>query len=148
MHAGAPDVTSRLARQGVIDGSDQDLGAEGEQELEDTVAQIIEIPAGLAQEAVEGAEVFVTAELSSLDDAGEGAAAGAQNPGTGEGPEGAEGRLGKTGFKDEQQRRKGTDQQIRHGATTLLGFLVSFASYRLSWLLTKDIKAKKRAGRN
>ena len=58
MHAGAPDVATGLARQGVIDGSDQDLGAEGEQELEDSVAQIIEIPAGLAKEAVEGAEVL------------------------------------------------------------------------------------------
>ena len=60
MHAGAPDVASGFAGQGVIDGSDQDLGAKREQQLEDTVAQIIEVPAGLAEEAMERAVVFVT----------------------------------------------------------------------------------------
>ena len=63
MHAGAPDVATGLARQGVIDGTHQNLGAEREQEAEDTVAQIIQIPAGLAEEAVKRAVVFVTTEL-------------------------------------------------------------------------------------
>ena len=57
MHAGAPDMATGLACQGVIDGADQDLGAEGEQEVKDTVAQIVEVPTGLAEESVEGAVV-------------------------------------------------------------------------------------------
>ena len=95
MHAGAPDVATRLASQSVINGADQDLGTEGEQEVEDTVAQIVELPAGLAEEAVKRAVVFVLAELGGLDDAGEGAAAGAQDPGTAQAPKGVEAGLGK-----------------------------------------------------
>ena len=114
MHAGAPDMATGLAGQSVIDGADQELGAEGEQEVEDAVAQIIEIPAGLAKEAVKGAVVFVVAELSGLDDAGKGAAAAAQDPGTARAAKGVEAGLGKAGFKGEQQGGEGADQQIGH----------------------------------
>ena len=58
VHVGAPDVAAGLAGQGVIDGSDQDRGAEGQQQLEHTVAQIIQVPASLAEEAVKGAVVL------------------------------------------------------------------------------------------
>ena len=71
MHARAPDMTSRFARQGVINSADQDLGTEGQQELEDAVAQVVEVPAGLAEEAVKGGVVFEAAQLAGLNDARE-----------------------------------------------------------------------------
>src|SRR5882724_6603871 len=58
MHARSPDVASGLAREGVIDSTGQHLGAERQQKPEDAVAEIVEVPAGLAEEAVKGAEVF------------------------------------------------------------------------------------------
>jgi hypothetical protein len=75
------------------------LGTEGEQEAEGTVAPIVELPAGLAEEAVKRAVVFVLAELGGLDDAGKGAAAGAQDPGTAHAPKGVEAGLGKADWK-------------------------------------------------
>jgi len=48
----APDMAAGLASQCVIDGAGEDVWTERQQELEDAVAQIIEIPAGLAEEAV------------------------------------------------------------------------------------------------
>jgi hypothetical protein len=114
MHAGTPDMPARLASQGVIDGAGEDVGTERQQQLEDAMAQVIEIPAGLAEEAVKRAVMFETAQLGGLNDAGEGAAAGAKNPGAGEGPEGAETGLGKAGLKGEQKGRKGTEQEIGH----------------------------------
>src|SRR5271154_3186060 len=107
MHACAPDVASGLARQGVIDGAGEDLGTERQQKLEDAVAEVIEVPAGLAEEAVKGAEVFEAAQLSGLNDARERAPAGAENPGAGQCPEGGEAGLGKAGLKGEQQGSKG-----------------------------------------
>src|SRR6516162_1629937 len=91
MHAGAPDMATGLAGQSVIDGAEQELGAEGEQEVEDVVA-----------------------ELRGLDDAGKGAAAAAQDPGTAQAAKGVEAGLGKAGFKGEQQGGEGADQQIGH----------------------------------
>jgi hypothetical protein len=61
MHVGAPDMASGFACQGVIDGTGQDIGTERQQKLEDTVAEVIEIPAGLAEEAMKRAEVFEAA---------------------------------------------------------------------------------------
>jgi hypothetical protein len=46
VHAGAPDMASRLARQSVIDSAGEDFGTERQQELEDAVAEVIEVPAG------------------------------------------------------------------------------------------------------
>jgi len=80
--------------------------------LEDTAAQIIEVPACLAEEAMEGAEVFELGQLGGLHDAGEGTAAGTEDPGAGQGPEGGETRPSKAGLKGEQEGSKGTDQEI------------------------------------
>jgi hypothetical protein len=77
--------------------------------LEDTAAQIIKIPAGLAEEAMERAEVFELGELSGLNDTGEGTAAGTEYPGTGQGPEGSETGSGEAGLEGEQEWSKGTD---------------------------------------
>jgi len=69
MHAGAPDVASGLTRESVIDRGGQHLRTERQQKLEDAVAEVIEVPAGLAEEAVKGAEVFEAAQLPGLNDA-------------------------------------------------------------------------------
>ena len=136
MHAGAPDVATGLTGQGVIGGSDQDLGAEGEQEAEDTVAQIVELPAGLAEEAVKRAVVFVLAELGGLDDAGEGATAGAQDPGTAQAPKGVEAGLGKAGLEGGQQLGEGVHQQMGHRRQA------PGARKYLSHIVTKDKETK------
>src|SRR5271154_2371208 len=123
MHACAPDVASGLARQGVIDGAGEDLGTERQQKLEDAVAEVIEIPAGLAEEAVKRAEVFEAAQLAGLNDACKRAAAGAKNPGAGQSPERGEAGLGKAGLKREQKGSKGTDQQIGHSRLLIFHFI-------------------------
>ncbi len=87
--------------------------------MEDTAAQIVEVPTGLAEEAVEGAEVFELGELGGLNDAGEGTAARTEDPGAGQGPEGGEAGPSEAGLEGEQERSKGTDQEIGHGAASL-----------------------------
>ena len=109
VHAGAPDVPAGFTSQGVIDGTEKSLITKRQQQLEDTAAQIVEIPAGLAEEAMEGAVVFEVGQLCRLNDAGQGAAAGAEDPGARQGPEGMEAGLSKAGLKGEQKWRKGTD---------------------------------------
>jgi hypothetical protein len=90
--------------------------------LKDAVAEIIEVPAGLAEEAMEGAVVLELGELRGLDDAGKGAAAGTEDPGAGQGPEGMEARLCETGLKSEQERGKRTDLEAGHQVS--LSFLL------------------------
>jgi len=82
--------------------------------LEDTAAQIVEVPAGLAEEAMEGAEVFELGELGGLNDAGEGTAAGTEDPGAGQSPEGGETGLREAGLEGEQEWSKGADQEMGH----------------------------------
>jgi hypothetical protein len=76
MHVSPPDMATGLARQGVVDSPGQHLGTEGQQKLKDAMAEVIEIPAGLAEETMKGAEVFESAQLSGLNDAGKRAPAG------------------------------------------------------------------------
>ena len=102
VHARAPDVAPGLARQGVVDGAGQHLGAERQQELEDAVAEVIKVPLGLAEEAVKRTEVFPMSQLPGWNDARERAPAGAENPGAGQRPEGGETGLGKAGLKSKQ----------------------------------------------
>jgi hypothetical protein len=109
VHAGAPDVTPGFTGQGVVDGGDQDLCAKRQQELEDTAAQIIEVPAGLAEEAMEGAEVFELGKLGGLNNASQGPAPGTENPGAGQNPEGIEARPSEAGLEGEKEWSKGTD---------------------------------------
>jgi hypothetical protein len=73
------------------------------------VAQFVEVPTGLAEETVEGAEVFELGELGGLDDSGEGTAARTEDPGAGQGPEGNETGPGEAGLEGEQEWSKGTD---------------------------------------
>jgi len=87
--------------------------------LEDTAAQIVEVPAGLAEEAMEGAEVFEVGELGGLNDAGEGTAAGTEDPGAGQGPKGGETGPSEARLEGEQQWSEGTDQEIGHAAASL-----------------------------
>jgi hypothetical protein len=77
--------------------------------LEDTTAQIIEVPAGLAEEAMEGAEVFELGELGGLDNAGQGTAPGTEDPGASQSPEGIEAGASEAGLEGEQEWSKGTD---------------------------------------
>ena len=116
VHARAPDMASRLARQSVIDGAGEDLGTERQQDLEDAVAEVIEVPAGLAEEAVKGAEVFEAAQLPGLNHARKRTAARAKDPCTGQRPKGGEAWPGKAGLKGEQKGSKGTDEEIGIGA--------------------------------
>ncbi|MGD0446849.1 MAG: hypothetical protein ABSA39_23175, partial [Edaphobacter sp.] len=90
------------------------LGTVRQQKLKDAVADLIEIPAGLAEKTMKGGEVFVAAQLPGLNDAGKRAPAGTKNPGAAHCPERGEAGLSKAGLKGEQQRSKGTDQQIGH----------------------------------
>src|SRR5579864_8129507 len=123
MHVGTPDVASGLARQGVVDGAGQHLGTKRQQHLKDAVAEVIEIPASLAEETMKGAEVFELAQLPGLNDASQRAPAGTENPGAGHCPEGGETGLGKAGLKGEQKRSKGTDQQIGHRRLRVFHFM-------------------------
>jgi hypothetical protein len=77
--------------------------------LEDAVAQIIEVPAGLAEEAMERAEVFELGQLRGLNDASQGTAAGTEDPGAGQGPEGGETGPCEAGLEGEQEGSEGTD---------------------------------------
>ena len=83
------------------------------------MAEIVEVPAGLAEEAVKGAEVFELGKLGGLNDAGEGTASGTEDPGAGQSPEGGEGGPRETGLEGEQEGSKGTDQEIGHAAASL-----------------------------
>jgi len=98
VHAGAPDVATGLARRSVIHGAHQDLWTERQPQVENTVAQIVQAPTGLAEEAVKGAGVLELRQLGGLNDAGQGAAPGTEDPSTTQGPE-------------------GTDQEIGHGGS-------------------------------
>jgi hypothetical protein len=82
--------------------------------LEDAAAQIVEVPAGLAEEAMEGAEVFELGELGGLNNAGKGTAPGTEDPGAGQSPEGTETGLCEAGLEGEQEWSKGTDQEMGH----------------------------------
>jgi hypothetical protein len=50
----------------VIDSADENLGTERQKKLEDAVAEVVEIPAGLAEGTMKRAEVF-EAELRRND---------------------------------------------------------------------------------
>src|SRR6266566_5751638 len=90
VHVGAPDVATGLASQGVIDRTEQSRGAEGQQQVEHAMPQLIQVPTSLAEEAVKGAVVLQLGELRGLNDAGQGASAGTQDPGADQSPEGTE----------------------------------------------------------
>jgi hypothetical protein len=77
--------------------------------LEDTAAQIVQVPAGLAEEAVERAILFEPGQLRRLNDASQRAAAGTEDPGARQSPKGMEARLGEAILKSEQEWSKGTD---------------------------------------
>jgi hypothetical protein len=115
MHVGTPDMAPRFARQSIVDSTGEGLGTEWQQKLEDAVAEVIEVPAGLAEEAVKRGVVFEAAQTPGLNDACEGAAAGAENPGTGQRPEGGETGRGEAGLEGEQEGSKGAEEEIRHG---------------------------------
>src|SRR5882762_184599 len=132
VHVGAPDVATGLARQGVIDRTEQGRGAEGQQQVEHAMSQLIQVPTSLAEEAVKGAVVLQLGELRGLNDAGQGASAGTQDPGADQSPEGTEARLCKAGLEGLEERSKGPHQQIGHGMTSL------------SLILMKDTEAKKK----
>jgi len=101
VHAGAPDVSPGFTGQSIVDGTDQNRWTKRQQQLEDAAAQIVEIPAGLAEEAMEGTIMLELSQLCGLDNAGEGAAAGAEDPGARQSPEGMEAGLSEAGLKSE-----------------------------------------------
>jgi hypothetical protein len=82
--------------------------------LKDTLAQLIEVPAGLAEEAVKGAVVFEAVELSGLNDVSERTPTGTENPSAGDSPERGKTGLGKAGLEGEQQRSKRAEQEVWH----------------------------------
>jgi len=114
VHSSTPDVAAGLAGEGVIDGSDQDGTTEGQEQIKDTAAEIIEVPARLTEEAMKGTKVLELGQIAGLNDAGEGAASGAQDPRTSHGPEGTEAGLGEARLEGEQEWSKGMDQEIGH----------------------------------
>jgi len=114
VHAGAPDVAPGFTSQGIVDGGDQNLRTKRQQQLEDAAAQIIEVPASLAEEAMERAILFEPSQLRGLNDARQRAAAGTEDPGARQGPKGMETRLCEARLESEQEWSKGTDQEIGH----------------------------------
>ena len=75
----SPDMASGLAGKSVIDGGSENLGTEGQQEIEDAATEVVEIPAGLAEEAVKRAVVFEVAQLARLNDTRQGPAVRSQS---------------------------------------------------------------------
>src|ERR1700686_3056279 len=63
---------------------------------------------------MKGTKVLELGQIAGLNDAGEGAASGAQDPRTHHGPEGTEAGLGEARLESEQEWSKGMDQQIGH----------------------------------
>jgi hypothetical protein len=63
---------------------------------------------------VKRTEVFEMAQLPGLNDARERTPAGAENPGTGQRPEGGETGPGKARLKGEQEGSKRADEEIGH----------------------------------
>ena len=63
--------------------------------------------------------MFEVGELGGLHDAREGAAAGAEDPGAGQGPEGSEAGPSEARLESKQERGEGTDQEIGHAAASL-----------------------------
>lgn len=114
IHVDTPDRTTELSRQGVVDSAGQQLETVRQQKSKDAVAELIEIPAGLAEETMKGAKVFVAAQLPGLNRAGKRTPAGTKNPGAGHCPKGEEAGWSKTKLKGEQQRSKGEDHQLGH----------------------------------
>ena len=83
------------------------------------MAQLVQVPAGSAKEAVKLAVVLELVQLPGLNDAGERAPAGAQDPSTSERPERTKAGLGKARLKTPQQGSEGTDQKIGHDSSSL-----------------------------
>jgi hypothetical protein len=114
VHAGAPDVATGLAGQSVVDSAQQLRLTEGQQKFENALTQLVQVPAGLAKEAMKGAVVFEAGQLGGLNDMGQGAATGTENPGASQGPEGGETGSSEARLQGEQEWSKGTDQEIGH----------------------------------
>jgi hypothetical protein len=74
--------------------------------LEDTTAQILDVPAGLAEEAMEGAEVLELGEVGGLNNAGQGTAPGTEDPGASQSPEGIKAGPSEAGLEGEQEGAK------------------------------------------
>ena len=107
-------VATGLAGQSVVDRAQQLRLTEGQQQLEDGLTQLVQVPAGLAEEAMKGAVVFEAGQLGGLNDVGQGAATGTEDPGASQGPEGGETGSSEARLQGEQQRRKGANQEVRH----------------------------------
>lgn len=133
VHPGASDAASGLAGQSVIHGADQAPRTEPQQQADNTVAQVVQIPADPAKEAVQGAVVLELRQMGGLNDAGQGAAPGTEDPSTSQDPEGTETGPGKAGREGPPQGSKGTDQEMGQEGP------------RLSLSLMKDTWLKKRA---
>jgi hypothetical protein len=63
--------------------------------------------------------VLEVGQLRRLNDAGQRAAAGTEDPGAGQGPEGMEAGSCEAGLEGEQEGSKGTNQEIGHAAASL-----------------------------
>jgi hypothetical protein len=150
MHAGAPDMAARFARQGVIHRAGEDLRTARQQEAKDTVAEVIEIPAGLAEEPMKRAVVVEAAEAAGLNDAGEGPATRAENPGAGQRPEGGETGLSKAGLQGEPEGRKGADDGTKDVAIAEQGSVsfVIVASISAAVRNLSDVWWLRRLGRS
>jgi hypothetical protein len=79
----------------------------------------------LAEEAMEGAEVFELGQLGGLNNAGQGTASGTEHPGAGQGPEGIKAGPSEAGLEGEQEWSKGTDQEIGHEAVSYLSSFIN-----------------------
>jgi len=69
--------------------------------------------------------VFEVGELGGLNDASQGTAAGTEDPGAGQGPEGVETGPSEAGLAGEQERSKGMDQEIGHEGRPYLSSLIN-----------------------
>jgi hypothetical protein len=63
--------------------------------------------------------VFEVGELGGLNDARHGTAAGTEDPGAGQGPEGSKAGPSEARLEGKKERGEGTDQEIGHAAVSL-----------------------------
>jgi len=116
MHAGPVHRETSLTTERIVHCPLQG-GLKSEQshgQLRQAHAQDVEIPGGMAEEAMKRAVVFELGQLRGLDHVGYGTTARTQDTGAGQGPEGGKAGLSKAGLEGEQEGSKGMDQEVWH----------------------------------
>ena len=125
MHAGAVEGQSAFAAEGVVDGPEEGgpRSEKGEDQLGQAHGERIEVPSGMAEEAMKPAPVSVTDIASREDDLGDIAVTMGEDPARDDEREGLEGR----GREDRGEilKQGGEGRGKFHGSASLYGWLVA-----------------------